>query len=66
MFMAGATLVGMGSAVRYRGIHVFDLVYRELTDWLAAHHFTRDDIIGAAHDPIAGPDSTAKKSRKTP
>jgi dihydroorotate dehydrogenase (NAD+) catalytic subunit len=66
MFMAGATLVGMGSAVRYRGIQVFDQVNRELTDWLTAHHFTRDDIIGAAHDPIAGPDSTAKKSRKTP
>lgn len=66
MFMAGATLVGMGSAVRYRGIDVFDQVNRELADWLAAHHFTRDDIIGAAHDPIAGPDSTAKKSRKTP
>jgi dihydroorotate dehydrogenase (NAD+) catalytic subunit len=66
MFMAGATLVGMGSAVRYRGIQVFDMVNRELTDWLTAHHFTRDDIIGAAHDPIAGPDSTAKKSRKTP
>lgn len=65
MFMAGATLVGMGSAVRYRGIHVFDQVYRELTDWLTAHHFTRDDIIGAAHDPIAGP-QLQKKSRKTP
>ncbi len=50
MFMAGATLVGMGSAVRYRGIHVFDQVHREMTDWLATHHTTRDAIIGAAHD----------------
>jgi dihydroorotate dehydrogenase (NAD+) catalytic subunit len=48
--MAGATLVGMGSAVRYRGMEVFHQVYREMADWLAAHHFTRDDIIGAAHD----------------
>jgi dihydroorotate dehydrogenase (NAD+) catalytic subunit len=66
MFMAGATLVGMGSAVRYRGIHVFDQVNQELTDWLNSHHTTRDVIIGAAHQAIAGPDSTAKKSRKTP
>ncbi|MBG0778903.1 MAG: dihydroorotate dehydrogenase [Desulfotignum balticum] len=50
MCMAGATLVGMGSAVRYRGMEVFHQVYREMADWLAAHHFTRDDIIGAAHD----------------
>jgi len=50
LFMAGATLVGMGSAVRYRGIDVFDQVNRELTDWLTDHHTTRDEIIGAAHD----------------
>ena len=50
MFMAGATLVGMGSAVRYRGIKVFDQVNRELADWLTDHHITRDEIIGAAHD----------------
>jgi dihydroorotate dehydrogenase (NAD+) catalytic subunit len=50
MFMAGATLVGMGSAVRYRGIDVFNQVNRELNDWLAAHHTTRDAVIGAAHD----------------
>lgn len=51
MFMAGATLVGMGSAVRYRGIQVFDLVNRELNNWLATHHTTRDAVIGAAHHP---------------
>jgi dihydroorotate dehydrogenase (NAD+) catalytic subunit len=50
MFMAGATLVGMGSAVRYRGIDVFNQVNRELSDWLSDHHTTRDGIIGAAHD----------------
>jgi dihydroorotate dehydrogenase (NAD+) catalytic subunit len=50
MFMAGATLVGMGSAVRYRGIEVFDQVNRELADWLTDHHVTRHEIIGAAHD----------------
>lgn len=50
LFMAGATLVGMGSAVRYRGIDVFDQVNRELADWLTDHHTTRHEIIGAAHE----------------
>jgi len=50
LFMAGATLVGMGSAVRYRGIGVFDQVNRELADWLTDHHTTREEIIGAAHE----------------
>jgi dihydroorotate dehydrogenase (NAD+) catalytic subunit len=50
LFMAGATLVGMGSAVRYRGIDVFDQVNRELADWLTDHHTTRDEILGAAHE----------------
>jgi dihydroorotate dehydrogenase (NAD+) catalytic subunit len=50
LFMAGAALVGMGSAVRYRGIDVFDQVNRELADWLTDHHTTRDEIIGAAHE----------------
>ncbi len=49
MFMAGATLAGMGSAVRYRGIQVFDQVNQELNTWLAEHHTTRDAIIGTAH-----------------
>jgi dihydroorotate dehydrogenase (NAD+) catalytic subunit len=49
MFMAGATLAGMGSAVRYRGIQVFDRVNQELAAWLADHHTTREAIIGAAH-----------------
>ncbi len=51
MFMAGATLVGMGSAVRYRGIQVFDKVNRELVDWLGAHETNREAVIGAAHHP---------------
>ena len=61
MFMAGATLVGMGSAVRYRGIEVFDQVNRELADWLTDHHTTRDEIIGAVHE-----DHEAHDRRPTP
>lgn len=50
MMMAGASLVGIGTAVRYRGIDVFDKVNTEINSWLLAHHLTRNDIIGAAHE----------------
>ncbi len=49
MIMAGASLVGMGTAVRYRGITVFNKVKKELADWLAAHETTLAQIRGAAH-----------------
>ncbi len=64
LFMAGATLVGMGSAVRYRGIDVFDQVNRELADWLTDHHTTRDEIIGTAHEARENLD--ARDRRHTP
>ena len=51
IIMAGASLVGMGTAVRYRGITVFNQVNRELDQWLADHHTTLEEICGAAHDP---------------
>ncbi len=49
MIMAGASLVGIGSAVLYRGMDVFDKVNRELDQWLASHDCRLSDIIGAAH-----------------
>lgn len=49
IIMAGASLVGMGSAVRYRGINVFNRVNKELDAWLDAHNTTIDEIRGAAH-----------------
>lgn len=49
IIMAGASLVGIGTAVRYRGITVFNQVNRELAQWLADHHTTIDEICGAAH-----------------
>ena len=49
IMMAGASLVGIGTAVRYRGIDVFDKVCNEMDQWLADHNTTREDIIGAAH-----------------
>jgi dihydroorotate dehydrogenase (NAD+) catalytic subunit len=50
MIMAGATLVGMGSAVQSRGVNVFDKVDKEMIQWLSSHDCTFDDIRGAAHN----------------
>ncbi|MCP4721979.1 MAG: dihydroorotate dehydrogenase, partial [Desulfobacteraceae bacterium] len=56
MIMAGATLVGIGSGVRYRGMGIFDRVNQELEAWLTAHDTTLDQIQGSAHknDPLQG------------
>lgn len=40
MIMAGATLVGIGSAVYGRGPGVFDEIRREMETWLEAHQIT--------------------------
>ena len=47
--MAGASLAGIGSAVRYRGIDVFQKVTKEMETWLSDHHLHIEDIKGAAH-----------------
>jgi dihydroorotate dehydrogenase (NAD+) catalytic subunit len=52
IIMAGATLVGIGTAVRYRGISVFDKVTNEISDWLSAHDTTMEEIRGAAHREV--------------
>ncbi len=49
MIMAGASLVGIGSAVRYRGIDVFVKVAKEMNSWLSGHNLSMEDIKGAAH-----------------
>ena len=49
IIMAGASLVGIGTAVRYRGITVFNKVNKELETWLADHDTRIDQIRGAAH-----------------
>ncbi len=49
MIMAGASLIGIGSAVRYRGVSVFETVNTEMTAWLSARGLTLDAIKGAAH-----------------
>jgi len=50
MIMAGASLVGIGSAVRYKGINVFQEVSNTVESWLGDHNCTHEDIIGAAHE----------------
>ncbi|MFH2092192.1 MAG: dihydroorotate dehydrogenase [Pseudomonadota bacterium] len=49
MVMAGASLIGIGSAVKYRGIDVFKKVTQEMEIWLEDHHTTLEAIKGAAH-----------------
>ncbi|MCP4673817.1 MAG: dihydroorotate dehydrogenase, partial [Desulfobacula sp.] len=49
MIMAGATLVGIGSAVNYRGIDIFTKVTKEMDTWLLKHNLCMEDIKGAAH-----------------
>ncbi len=57
MIMAGASLVGIGSAVRYRGIDVFQEVNNELEAWLQDHDVTMEEIRGAAHGTISAPNN---------
>ncbi len=49
IIMAGASLVGVGTAVRYRGITVFNRINKEIDAWLCDHNTTMDEIRGAAH-----------------
>ncbi len=49
MIMAGATLTGVGTAVKYRGVDVFNKIDREMNAWLDSHNCSVDDIRGAAH-----------------
>jgi dihydroorotate dehydrogenase (NAD+) catalytic subunit len=37
MLLVGATAVGLGSAIRYRGIEVFRKICEELKDYMARH-----------------------------
>ena len=50
MLMAGATLVGVGSAIHYRGPEAITLIRDEMDAWLTAHGYTSPaDVIGLAH-----------------
>jgi dihydroorotate dehydrogenase (NAD+) catalytic subunit len=50
MLMAGASAVGIGTAVWKRGVSVFDSVAREIVDYMDEQGFSRlTDFIGKAH-----------------
>jgi dihydroorotate dehydrogenase (NAD+) catalytic subunit len=50
MLMAGATTVGVGSAIYYRGPSAISLIRNELTAWLDAHRIASvEDIQNCAH-----------------
>jgi len=54
MLMAGATAVGVGSAIHYRGPEAISQILNEMTDWLERHDIDDlDDIRGQAHrEPV--------------
>lgn len=48
--MAGATAIGIGTGIFYRGISIFKKVCREMEKWMLNHHYkTISDIRGIAH-----------------
>lgn len=50
MLMAGATAVGIGSAVYQHGVEVFEILNVGLEDWLGERKFTGlESLIGRAH-----------------
>lgn len=61
IIMAGASLVGIGTAVRYRGITVFNRVNAELDAWLDQHNTTLEQIRGAAHGDFSRPGNQGRE-----
>ena len=50
MMMAGASAVGIGSAVYYRGVSVFKKINDEIEEWLKANRYQSvQEIVGKAH-----------------
>jgi len=50
MFLAGASLVGVGSGVYYQGIEIFQKINEEITEYMEKENVTKiEDLIGLAH-----------------
>ena len=50
MIMAGASAVGIGSAIYYQGIEVFNKILKEMQDWMDKNNYSKiKDLIGIAH-----------------
>jgi dihydroorotate dehydrogenase (NAD+) catalytic subunit len=51
MIMAGASAIGIGTGIYYRGIDVFKKVCEEMTQWMQENGFySINSIVGVAHD----------------
>lgn len=51
MIMAGATAVGIGSAIYYRGLNVFSKINREIKNFMTNHKYqSLSEIRGLAHE----------------
>ncbi len=51
MIMAGASAVGIGSAIYYRGLDVFKKISEELSEWMDNNGYTSiKQLVGAAHE----------------
>ncbi|OGY17144.1 MAG: dihydroorotate dehydrogenase B catalytic subunit [Candidatus Chisholmbacteria bacterium RIFCSPHIGHO2_01_FULL_48_12] len=51
MIMAGATAVGVGTAIYYRGLRAFTKITQELNQFMTHHHYkSLTDFKGLAHD----------------
>jgi len=50
MMMAGASAVGIGSAIYYRGVDVFNKINNEIEEWLIKNNYSSiKEIVGKAH-----------------
>ncbi|MBS3122447.1 dihydroorotate dehydrogenase [Candidatus Woesearchaeota archaeon] len=50
MLMAGASLVGVGTGVYYRGPEIFNKIAKEMEEWMILNGYTNiKQVIGAAH-----------------
>jgi dihydroorotate dehydrogenase (NAD+) catalytic subunit len=51
MFMAGASAVGIGTALYYRGPKALGQIAQEITEWMEAHQYSSvKELVGIAHD----------------
>lgn len=51
MIMAGASAIGIGSAVYYRGLNVFEKINREIEEFMKTHDYKSiTDFCGIAHE----------------
>jgi dihydroorotate dehydrogenase (NAD+) catalytic subunit len=49
-FMAGASAVGVGTALKYRGLDVFKLICSEVVEWMESNHVGEiSEVVGVAH-----------------